>query len=140
MPIPDARQTVAVTDREILIVDDEEPIRLALREYLIHQGLAVTCAGEVEEAKALLGAHQYSVAIVDLRLSGSCSFEGLEVLSSIREKSPDTRTVLLSAHISPEAEKTASSLGVDVVLHKPTPLSGVADIVFELISHQSLAI
>ena len=136
----DTRQTVAATDCEILIVDDEAAIRLALREYLAHRGFAVTCAGEVEEAEALLSTHRYSVAIVDLQLSGSCGQTGLSVLSGIREKSPDTRTVLLSAHISPEAERAASSLGVDAVLHKPTPLSEVAAIVGELIGQQSFVL
>jgi DNA-binding response OmpR family regulator len=121
----------------VLIVDDEEPIRFALREYLVRKGLQVTCAGEVEEAEALLSTRQYSVAIVDLRLSGSYGSEGLDIISLLREKSPETRTVLLSANMTKEAEKAAEEMGVDVVLSKPIPLSGVAEIVFGLINSQS---
>lgn len=117
-------------------MDDEEPIRFALREYLSVRGLRVSCAAEAAEAEALMSAHQYSVAIVDLRLSGSHGFEGLEVIAGIRARSPRTRTVLLSANISVEAEKRAAALGVDVVLQKPTPLAGVAAIVFDLIRYQ----
>ncbi len=124
--------TPAVTS-QILVVDDEAPIRFALKEYLSTQGLAVSCAGEVAEAEAMLPLHDYSVAIVDLHLTGNCGFEGLEVISAIRAGYPRTRIVLLSANISPETGQTARDLGVDVLLHKPMPLSGVAQIVFELI-------
>ncbi len=117
----------------ILVVDDEAPIRFALKEYLSSQGLEVTCAGAVWEAEALLCTHEYAVAIVDLRLAGNYGLEGLEVLSGIRTRYPQTRTILLSANISPEVEQTARELGIDVLLHKPMLLSGVATIVFDLI-------
>jgi DNA-binding response OmpR family regulator len=127
-------QTMPTAASGILVVDDEAPIRLALKEYLSTQGFEVTCAGEVEEAEALLTAHEYLVAIVDLRLAGNCGFEGLEILSTIRARYPQTRTVLLSANISPETAQMAAELGVDVLLHKPLPLSGVAAIICELMN------
>ncbi|HWQ35183.1 MAG TPA: response regulator [Blastocatellia bacterium] len=136
MPGPGTTQPAPTAIREVLIVDDEEPIRFALGEYLSGKGLQVSCAAEAAEAAALLSTHQYSVAIVDLRLSGSYGFEGLEVIAGIRARSPRTRTVLLSANISAEAEKKAVALGVDVVLQKPAPLAGVAEIVFDLIRYQ----
>lgn len=130
---PDQQLSEPTPLHEILVIDDEEPIRLALKDYLAQQGLAVTCAGEAAEATALLNNGHYAVAIVDLRLKGSNRMEGLDILSAIRQRTPETRTVLLSANISAEAEQMARTLGVDALLHKPAPLARVASIVFGLL-------
>ena len=64
--------------RSILIVDDEEPILLAMTEYFTHRGFAVDCARSVREAERLSAAHPYAVVITDLRLTANHDRQGLE--------------------------------------------------------------
>ena len=99
-----------------------------MREYFATKGYEVDCARETQEAEALLDAHRYSLAILDLRLSGTPGAEGLDVIESVRTRSPLTRIILLTAYGSVEIEAEARRRGADAFLHKPKPLSEVAKI------------
>ncbi len=109
-------------------MDDEEPILFAMREYFVTKGYEVDCARDTDEAEALLAAHSYALAILDLRLTGTHGAEGLEVIESVRARSPRTRIILLTAYGSREIEAEARRRGADAFLHKPKPLSEVAAI------------
>jgi DNA-binding response OmpR family regulator len=116
----------------MLVVDDEEPILFAIREYFEPLGYAVDCARELEEAEALLSHIHYGLLIADLRLSGIQSNEGLELIRFVRDRSPWTRVVVLTGYGSPEIEREALGRGVDAFLHKPRPLAELAAIVSSL--------
>jgi DNA-binding response OmpR family regulator len=116
----------------ILLVDDEEAILFALREYFVPLGYEIDCARELEEAEALLCHVRYDLLIADLRLSGIYSNEGLELIRFARERSPATRVVVLTGYGSSEMETESMSRGVDAFLHKPRPLAELAEIVSAL--------
>lgn len=119
--------------QRLLIVDDEEPILFAMREYFSTCGYRVDCAREIDEAEVMLLGTPYAAVIADLRLSGSQSAEGLEIIGYVRERCPQTRVVLLTAYGSTEVECEARRRGVDAFLHKPMPLPAVAQIVKDLL-------
>ena len=121
---------------KILVVDDEESILFALMEYFTKCGYEVDCAREIEEALALLTTARYSVAIVDLRLTGVDGVEGLEFIELLRKQSPKTRAILLTAYGSPEIEREALNRGVDILLHKPKPLHEMARVVADLLAER----
>lgn len=127
------------SQHRILVVDDECTIRFALREYLGALGYAVDCAAEKEEAEALIANVDYSVVLADLRLLGSDSREGLEVIAAARDRSRTTRIVLLSAFGSPGLEEQAHALGADRVLRKPRPLSEIAACLSSLLSREAVS-
>jgi DNA-binding response OmpR family regulator len=124
-----------VTTPRILVVDDEESICLAMKEYLEHRGHEVDCVGRRVEAEGLLAPGRYAVVIADLRLSASEPQGGLQLLRRVRECCPQTRTVLLTAYGSPEAEAEARRLGVDALLAKTEGLREVASVVRGLLAH-----
>ena len=107
----------------ILLVDDEAAILFALQDYLSAAGWRVATAASAEGAEAQLGTSRFDVAVVDLRLSpADDEHAGLEVVRSIRQRSPETRVVVLTAYGSPSVEAEARHLGVDSLLAKPQPL------------------
>lgn len=110
----------------ILVVDDEEAIRDATREYLTALGYQVDAAQEREEAEALLTTHDYQLVICDLRLTGVHGKEGLELVGYLRERCPWARVVMLTAYGSAEIEAEARRRGADVFLQKPVPLAELA--------------
>ncbi|HKQ07987.1 MAG TPA: response regulator [Blastocatellia bacterium] len=116
----------------ILVVDDEEPILFAIKEYFMMHGYEVDCASEFEEAEALLANIQYSVVIADLRLTGINGAEGIELVAFVRERCPRTQIIILTAYGSLEIEEEAMGRGVDAFLRKPIPLPQLAQIVFAL--------
>jgi DNA-binding response OmpR family regulator len=116
----------------MLVIDDEEAILFALREYFTPMGYEVQCARGVEDAEALLEADGYAVMLLDLRLSGIGGSEGLHIARRVRERDPAMRVVILTAYSSPEAEAEAHRVGVDAFLHKPQPLRELSAIVRRL--------
>ena len=117
----------------LLVIDDEEPILFATKDYFETKGFAVDCAQEVEEAEALLSHVSYAAMIADLRLTGAYGTEGLSLVRFAKERHPETRVVLLTAYGSREVEAEALRLGVDCFLQKPKPLPDLAQIVFGLV-------
>ena len=116
----------------ILMVDDKETLCFAMREYFKLYNYQVDCARSVDEASARLSASSYAVMIADLNLGGTPDLEGFKVIKAAREHFPETRIIVLTAYGSAEAESEARNLGVSAFLRKPSPLSEVARIVFEL--------
>ncbi len=77
----------------ILVVDDEESIRLAMRIVLERRGHEVVLAADVAEGRAKAAADVIDVALVDLRLPGN----GLTLLQEL-ERQPGLagKTVLVT--------------------------------------------
>lgn len=118
----------------MLIIDDEERILRAVSGYFDHLGYTVECAAEIEEAERLLDTYRYDVVLADLRLSGIEGAEGLEIVSYVREKSPQTKVALLTAYGTPAIREEAVQRGVDAFLNKPQPLAEIARVVSALLS------
>jgi DNA-binding response OmpR family regulator len=126
-----------VTQR-ILVVDDEPPILFALRDYFQAAGYQVDCAGELEEAQALIAEEpSYDLVIADLRLDSFSGTSGLELIGNVRDRSTASRILLLTAYGSPEIEAEALRRGADAFLHKPIPLPKLAVIAAGLMERAS---
>jgi len=110
----------------ILVVDDEEPLRFALREFLTNAGFEVECAEELEEAQALLSNRHFDAVVVDLKLTPIQGAEGLQVITFIRERALPTRIVVLTAADNPAIMREALRLGVDAFMQKPARLALLA--------------
>jgi len=73
-------------DRTVLVLDDEESIRMLLDEGLSAQGLQVDCAATVEQALAFLKNSSYDVLLCDLHLSsGGFAVDGRDAVRRILE-------------------------------------------------------
>lgn len=116
------------------MVDDEQTILFAMREYLKAFDYQVDCVTEREQAQRSIEQGAYQAVVLDLRLTGMDGKEGLEMVSFIRERSPSTRIVVLTAYGSPEVETEAMIRGADLFLHKPTRMQEVNEKLLSLIS------
>ena len=85
--LPGARPSVELPrDRSVLVLDDEESLRMLLQEGLSAQGMRVDCAGNLEEALAHLQHSTYDVLLCDLHLSsGGFFMDGREAAGRILE-------------------------------------------------------
>jgi DNA-binding NtrC family response regulator len=120
----------SMADR-VLIIDDDDQLVDAYRDYLSESGYQVDCAQELEEAQTLLAHFSYSVVITDLRLS-KLAFGGLDIVKYVREGSMKTRIIVLTAYGWPELKAEASAAGADVFLRKPLRLKELGKTVVEL--------
>jgi len=100
----------------ILVVDDEGTIRYMLRTFLEMKGCQVSEAGSGEEALQLLPEARPHVALIDIVLPGK---NGVEVLSDVKQQSPNTEVVLITSHGSAKSAVTAIQRGAYEFLEKP---------------------
>jgi PAS domain S-box-containing protein len=82
--------------RAILVLDDEESLRMLLQEGLSAQGLRVDCAATAEEALALAARFSYDVFLCDLHLfSGGLAVDGREAASRILAAALEPKPALI---------------------------------------------
>jgi DNA-binding response OmpR family regulator len=117
----------------LLVIEDEEPIAFAMTGYFEALEYDVDWAAELEEAKALVRNCHYDAMIADLRLTRVHGREGLDLLRYAREFSPWTRTVLLTAYLSPEMRDQALEEGAALAMQKPQELRVLAAAVDSLV-------
>lgn len=105
--------------RKILIVDDEESIRLLLARSLESiPSLEVTLAEGHEEALRLTAEHTYDLILLDLLMPG---MDGIEVLTRIRGTSANKETpvIIISVMADPDTWIVCKSLGARDYVVKP---------------------
>lgn len=127
---------VASDSYRMLVVEDESTVLFALKKFFSAAGYRVDHARELEEAEALILTTYYDVVIADLRLSGSATTEGLEVLRFIRQHARATKVVILTAYSSPDVQSSARILGASAFLQKPAPLSEIGATVARLLEER----
>lgn len=112
---------------DVLIVEDEETLRESLVEGLASafSNLSIRGAGSVEDAEALLSIEMPRLVVSDVRLSGR---DGVQLLLSVRARSPKTPFVFMSAYPSPEAQEQARNRGLKF-LSKPFEFEELMDAV-----------
>jgi two-component system response regulator RegA len=100
----------------ILIVDDDEPFRLALRNAFLRRGYEISLAGSPREVEAALREGMPDYAVVDLRMPGG---SGLEVVKSLRALPKAPQVVVLTGYGTIGTAVEAVRLGAINYLNKP---------------------
>ena len=109
----------AQTRHRILIVDDEESMRLLLAKILATALKAeVTLAGTCEQAVRLAGNYAYDAILLDLLMPG---IGGYEVLKEIRRASPNVATPVIIVSVLSDriTQDRCMAAGATAYLVKP---------------------
>ena len=104
----------------VLVVDDEETIRLALAKFLRGRGYAVTTAASAAEALARLGEARFELMLCDVRMPG---MSGTDLLPHALAADPDLGVLFLSAVNDAPTATAALSTGALDYLTKPVELA-----------------
>ena len=100
----------------VLVVDDEEPLARSMARILRSRGFEADVALSGSEARGMLEARDYAVALVDVRLPDESGYGLLEALHKTR---PDTAVVMISGVDDPELGKAALESGAFAYHVKP---------------------
>jgi len=106
---------MSATAQQILLVDDEQPIRRFLRTVLEDQGYKVSEAATGKQGLAMATGSNLALILLDLGLP---DLDGLEVLSMLRGVT-DTPVIVLSAREGQEDKIAALDGGAVDYLTKP---------------------
>ena len=117
----------------VLVVDDEDLIRWALRERLEAAGYEVV---EAENGRRALENFSSDVDLVllDLRLPDR---DGLSVLKEIQSSRPGAPVILMTAYGTPETVQKALATGARRVVDKPFDYDGMLRIVTEVLGPEA---
>ena len=102
--------------RNVLVVDDEENIRLVLQTLLSKQGYDVRVAATGKAALEAIAELAPDFVLADVRMPG---MDGLELCGAILERNPDTVVVMMSAYGSVELALDAIRVGAYDYIAKP---------------------
>jgi response regulator RpfG family c-di-GMP phosphodiesterase len=83
--------------KRILVVDDEEIVRIALRQTLRRERYEVTACSSPEEGLQVLKTEAFSVIISDYQMPG---MTGLDFLAHAKQLQPDATRILITAVLS----------------------------------------
>ncbi len=123
-------------DRAVLVLDDEESIRLLLEEGLSAHGLRVDCAGTTEEALDHLRRCTYDLFLCDLHLSsGGFAVDGRAAAARLLESAGPQKpaVIYMTGDLIETAQGTAGGIET-FFLQKPFRISDVLVLFREVLS------
>jgi DNA-binding NtrC family response regulator len=100
----------------ILIVDDEEVVRLSHLRSLASVGCHARMAEDGKEALQVMEQQAFDVILLDLRMP---DLDGMDVLKIIKQRWPDSEVVVITGYPTIESAKEALRLGANNYLAKP---------------------
>lgn len=120
---------------DILLIEDEVPLRAALTRALSRNGYTVLTAGDGKAGLALLSRHRFRLVITDIFMPEN---DGLEVIIRQMAAQPDSRILAMSGFCGytdvPTILKMAAALGSQRTLVKPFRLIDFLDAVYALVN------
>lgn len=105
----------------LLVVDDDQDIRLTLADILSHEYVIETAA-DGNEAQRILTETDFDLVLCDVRMPGK---DGLELLRWAKQTKPETEFVMLSGHGNLQMAVQAVRMGAFDFLEKPPDLARI---------------
>ena len=100
----------------VLVIDDEEPVRIAMHALLTAHGCQVLLAGSTREGLLKSMGQQPDLLLTDFRLRGG--EDGISAVRSLRSAFPGLPALIVSGDTAPERLREAHEAGL-TLLHKP---------------------
>lgn len=104
----------------VLIIDDEEDILSTCKTVLEDEDYNVETAKDYNEAVKIFESKKIDLVFLDVWLPNT---DGLDILSNIKEKYPDTTIIMMSGHAGVETAVRATKMGAYDFLEKPISIS-----------------
>lgn len=97
-------------ETQILVVDDETPVRLSLAAYLEDEGFSVRTAESAEQAIEVLEASPVHLAVVDLRLPG---MDGAALILELSRRHPGMKFLIHTGSTKFSLSEDLKAAGLD---------------------------
>ncbi len=110
------RETSRLSSANILVVDDDDAVRGFVTALLIREGYRVVAVESGEHALEAIATQTFDLALIDLKMPG---IGGIDVLTVLRQQSPDTAAIILTGQGSLESAVEAVRQGAHDYLFKP---------------------
>ena len=119
----------------VLIVEDEDSLRKALSQLLLNKGYEVTEVSDGNEAFSILEKSNFDLVITDLRMK---IVSGEEVLKKVKENSPTTEVIIITAYGTIQSAVVAMKAGAFDYITKPFKLEEILSILDKAIEKKKI--
>ena len=122
---------------QVLLIEDEEPIRRVLSRILSeeNENYQVTEAVDGKEGLKILGSKQFDLVLCDIKMP---KMDGIEVLQKSNEKNMHVPFIMLTGHGNVETAVEAMKLGAYDFISKPPDLNRLLTSVRNALENKSL--
>ena len=117
-----------MSEKKILVVDDEDYVRELMHTLLNKMGYEVTVAESSEDALRLIKKEYFPVIITDLLLMG---MDGLEFCEILRQKSKKSKVFALTGHVNLYDAGKLENAGFSGLFKKPIDIGEMKKIIEE---------
>ena len=100
----------------ILVVDDDDPVRVMLARLLRTHGFTVLQAAHAAEARAILEREQVDLVVSDIVMPGE---SGIELRRAVLEQRPELPFILISGYSSEGPAEFAARTPRTIFVQKP---------------------
>jgi ActR/RegA family two-component response regulator len=126
---------------KVLIVDDDEKIRIGLHRHILKQGYDVTGASTIGEANAIIKLKEIDIAIVDLDFMDGLTYGGTRIIENINKIHPAAKIIIFSGYkLSSEIEEELKHLQYNSYLYKGARGNPIEQVIDELERYKNLKI
>ncbi len=121
----------------LLLVDDDESVRLGLQSVLEAYEFEVVAASNVNEALQRITTETFDVLVSDLHMPGAG--DGLTVVSAMRHVNPNAVTIVLSANPDMARATAAILEQADEVVPKPVRAGTIVELIRQRLAQETPA-
>ena len=118
--------------QRILVIDDEECIRLTFESFLSDAGFDTHAGASFSDAMSLLSANTYDLVIADVLLGDG---NGIDILRAIRMNGKTCPVIIMTSSPNIETESAAKHLGAMQYMTKPIRQSVLLDMTNRLLQN-----
>lgn len=101
---------------KILVIDDEEIVRVCCKRALVDEGYDVDVTSSGKEGLELFSRQKYDLVLVDLKMP---RMEGMEVLANIKRQAPGQKVIIITGYMQDEQSEDPPFFGAAYYLEKP---------------------
>jgi DNA-binding response OmpR family regulator len=116
-----------MTTPRVLIVEDDESVRMMLHEGLHRDGFEVVVASNVRDALKLIANETFHVLLSDLHMP--LAGDGFTLVSAMRHTHPDALTIILSGYPAVDEAMAAILSQADEIFAKPIQIVALRELI-----------
>jgi two-component system response regulator PilR (NtrC family) len=124
------------TKGRILIIEDEKSLKEVLRILLEEEGYEITAASNGLEGMDYIQNDIFDLVVTDIKMPKA---DGFEVLKKVKEISPSTIVIMITAFATTESTIEAMKLGAYDYIHKPFKIDEIRHVIQKAFEKKNLS-
>src|SRR5580700_12258802 len=126
-----------MTTLRVLVVDDDESIRVMVKEGLQRDGFEVVAASNVSDALRHIATESFDVLLTDLHMP--LAGDGFTLVSAMRHTHPRALTVILSGYPAVDEAMSAILSQADEIFTKPIKIGALRELIHKRLAEPHTA-